>query len=136
MVGDDDAAGGFVPMAVFVEATIGANRADDVICGRRDVCGLFHDQAKAVAELAGALLEESQSVSVAVNTPAMAEIEFLGDLGGTAPVQEILLDRLAVGMLADDAANAVVVEAGGPFRSRFRNATGFVRLAANLGGGC
>ena len=114
-VGNDDAASGLVPMAVVVEATVGADGADDVVGSGRDVCGLFQDEAETVAELIGALFEEAEGMGVAVNAAAVAESEFPGDVGGAAPVEEIVFDSLAVRMLADDAANRVIVEAGRRF---------------------
>lgn len=116
-MGDDDAAGGLVPVAFVVEAGIGADGADNVVCRGCDVSGVLEDQAEAVAELVGTLLEEAEGVSVAVDAAAMAEVEFFSDFGGADPAEEVVFDGFAVGMLADDAADAVVVEAGGAFGS-------------------
>ncbi len=126
-MGDDDAAGGLVPMAFVVEATVGADGANDVVGSGCDVCGLFEDEAEAVAELSGTLFEEAKGMGVAVNAAAVSESEFPGDVGGAAPVEEIVFDGLAAGMLADDAANGVVVEAGGRL--------GLGRLAGRGSGG-
>jgi hypothetical protein len=117
LVGDDYAAGGFVPVAVFVEAAAGADSADDVVCCGRDVRGVLDDQAESVAELAGALFEEAESMGVPVNASAMTEAEFLGDIRGADPVEEIVFDGFAVGMFADDAADTMVVGACGALAS-------------------
>lgn len=117
LVGDDDAACGLVPVALVVEATVGSDGADDVVGGGSDVCGLLQDEAEAMAELVGTLPEEAEGVGVSINAAAVPEFEFLGNFGWAAPVEEIVFDGFAVGMLADDAANAMVVEASGAFGS-------------------
>lgn len=114
-------------MAFVVEATVGADGADDVVGSGCDVCGLFEDETEAMTELIGTLFEEAEGVGMAVNAAAMAESEFPGDVGGAAPVEEIVFDGLAGGMLADDAANRVIVEAGGRF--------GLARRAGSGSGG-
>ena len=77
-VGDDQAAGRVGPFAVFVDATEGADGANDLVARGFDDVGLFEEEAKGESGVVGAFFEEAQCVSVAVNHGAVAEFEFAG----------------------------------------------------------
>jgi hypothetical protein len=97
-------------VAVFVEASMGTDSANDVVGSRRNAVGLFDDEAEGMPNLGGTLPEESKGVSVAVNGAAMTEFEFKGRLGRGAPMEEVVFDGVAAGMPADGAANLVILE--------------------------
>ena len=87
-VGDDQAAGRIGPFAVFVDATEGADGANDLVARRFDDVGLFEEEAKGKSGVVSAFFEEAEGVSVAVNHGAVAEIEFAGQFTGASPVEE------------------------------------------------
>jgi hypothetical protein len=62
------------------------------------------------------LVEKSEGAGVAANGAPVAEAVLAGELRGALPVQNALLDGLAVGMVADAAAGRVIAEIDGfPF---------------------
>jgi hypothetical protein len=97
-------------VALFVEASMSTDGPNDVVGGRRDAFGLFDDEAEGMPHLTGTLPEEAEGVSVAVNGAAMTEIELKGSLAGAAPMEKVVFDGGAAGMLADVAANLVILE--------------------------
>jgi hypothetical protein len=112
---------GFVPAAVFIEARMSPDGADDGVGSRRNAAGLFDDEAEGMSHLSGALAEESKGMSVTVNGAAVTQVEFEGRLGGAAPMEKVLLDGGAVGVLADRAANPMIGEIEGAGRVAARS---------------
>ena len=111
-VGDDQAAGRVGPFAIFVDATEGADGANDFVARGFDDAGLFHEEAQGESRVVGAFFEEAQGVSMAVNHGAVAEFEFAGQFAGASPVEKSLLDGVAVRVVADGAFDLVIFEAG------------------------
>ena len=111
-MGDDDAPWGFVPVAVFVEAAVGADGANDAVCRRWVNRGFLHDFFESESEAAGALLEEVQGVCMTVDCGSMAEIEFPGQVAGPPPHEESFLDGVALRVMANGAVDLMVVESG------------------------
>lgn len=72
-VGDDEAAGRLGEFAVFVDAAIGADGANDLVGGGWNGGGFFEDGLEGAARIAGSLFEEAEGVSVAVNHGAVTE---------------------------------------------------------------
>ena len=103
LAGDDEAAGMFGPAAAFVEAAMGADGADDAVCGRRTDGGFLDDFLQAEAKSVGAPLEEPLGVSVTVDGGFAGELEFEANLRGAAPLEEGLFDGVAVFVMADGA---------------------------------
>ena len=123
-VGDDQAAGRFGPFAVFVDATEGADGANDLIARGFDDVGLFEEEAQGESGVVGAPFEEAEGMSVAVNHGAVGEFEFAGQFTGASPVEEGLLDGVAVGVVANGTFDLVIFEGrfvafGRVFHGRF-----------------
>lgn len=115
LVGDDRALDGFGPAAVFVDAGVGFDGADDAIGSGLHGFGLLHDEFEAAAATPGALLIEAKSTGVAVDNAAIAKLEFMGDGCGTLPMEESLFNGFALGMAADRAVALVMSETDGRF---------------------
>ena len=110
-VGHEEAFAGLGPAAVFAEAGVSADGADEGIGSRGDGFSLLHDEFKGAARPGGSLLVEAEGAGVAVNHAAVSDLEVIGDHGRPLPVEEALLDGVAVGVLADGAVGFVVAEA-------------------------
>lgn len=110
LMGDDHFFARLVPTAVFVQAGMGANGADDAIgcCGDR--FGLLDDATESVLSSGRAAAEKPKGVGMAVNRQA-AKLEVPSDVGRAPPVKEGLIDVGATGMAADGAVGFMVVEA-------------------------
>lgn len=109
---DQDLFAGLAPAAVLVEASEGADGADDAIGGGANVLSLLDDVAEGVLGASEAAFKEADRVSVAVNYEAVAEIELIGEVGGPPPVKEGLLDGVTLGVVADGAVALVTGEIG------------------------
>ena len=109
-MGDDEAFDGLVPVAVFVEAGVSLDRADDAIRGGGDGFGLFHDEFERATGACGTFAEQIEGVSVAVEDAAIVELEVVGNGGRPLPVEEGLVDGVAVGVIADGAERLVMGE--------------------------
>lgn len=88
---------------------MGADGANDVVSGGPDVLGLLDEVTQGVAGPVGTLFKESERVGMSVDR-ITGDIEFKGEVGGTLPMEETLLDGLASGVAADGAAYAVIGE--------------------------
>lgn len=111
LVGDDDALGGFGLMAVFADAAIGADGADQAVGGGRDRFRLFDYKFQAATGSCAAFFEEAEGSGVTINGSAASEAVFVGKECWALPMKEALLDGVAFGMLADATAGRVVAEA-------------------------
>ena len=113
LMGDDRALDGLGPAAVFVDAGMGFDGADDAVGRGLDAFGLLHDEFEAAAATPGALLVEAQGTGVAIDDAAITKLEFMGDGRGTLPVEESLFNGFALGMAADGAVTLVMGKADG-----------------------
>lgn len=77
-VSDDDSPRMFVPVAVFVEAAIGADGANHAVRGRCVDCRFLHYFFQDEAKGFGALFEQAEGSRVPIDRCAMAEFEFPG----------------------------------------------------------
>lgn len=130
-VGDDDALGRIVPVAVGVDAGgVGASGGHDGGGSGSDVAGLFKNVLEGEAEVAAADVVEADGVSVTIDgDPGDAEaagcgfiagvfsviggvVEEVGDGVGAVPVDEEVFDGFAFGMAADGAFAAMAGEVG------------------------
>jgi hypothetical protein len=102
-VGDDGAVGSVDPFAVVGEAGVGADGADKAASGGLDVLRALDDESEGGAAFALAKSKEAEGVSMAVDESAVGEVVMFADLVGAAPMEEVLLDPVAVRMAADDA---------------------------------
>lgn len=100
--------GRFDPFAAFVYAGVGANRANDVLCGGGNVVGVFDDMAEGGAEVAAAFIEEAECVRVAING-APADVVMMGNRVRAGPVEKLLFDGTAPRMSADGAVAAMMI---------------------------
>ena len=90
-------------MAEVVEVAVNAGGGDDGVGVGARVGSVFEDGLEGFAEIAAAQEIEAQSASVTVEGFVIAETIF-GEQGVAAdPVDEILFDIGAVGMMADGA---------------------------------
>ena len=125
LVGDDHALDGLGPAAVFVDAGMGFDGADDAVSRGLYGFGLLDDEFEAAACSRGALLVEAKGAGVAVDDAAVGKLEFIGNGGGTLPMKETLFNGVAFGMAADGAMSFVMGETDGRF--------GFVAAAYRVG---
>jgi hypothetical protein len=109
---DDDVADGFVPGALGVDQGAGADGVEDVFGAGRDAFGVLGDVGAGDAHIAHAALVEAGGASVAIDGAAIGEAVLGSDLGGDAPVEEVVFDFEAVGVTADGAAAGVAGEFG------------------------
>jgi hypothetical protein len=111
-LGDDYLAWGFLPLAVVVDVAVEADGADDGRGGDRDAMGLFEDGFEDDAEIAAAELIQAEGADVAVESFVIVETVFADDGCGAGPVDEIVFDESAVGMMADGAFAGVAFAVG------------------------
>ena len=100
--GEDDVLGGFDPFAVVVDAGIGADGADDGVGGGCAALRVLDDEFEGVAEFAGTAGEEAGGVGVAVDG-IDGEGELESEVFGAVPVEEVIVDVVALGVGADAA---------------------------------
>lgn len=117
VVDDADAALGFVPATVGVNATAEcASGGDDGGGSGVDVGGLFDDEFEGEAKIASADFIEAESVGVAIDgdpiDAAAVVFVILGDGSGAVPVDEEVFDDFAFGMVADGAFAAMAGDIG------------------------
>lgn len=108
---DDDVGGCFDPVAIVVDATEGVNSADDGIGSRLDKGRAFDQVAESKSNVAIAALEEICCVRVTENRRAAHLVE-IGDLAGRKPMDELVVDGIALRMPADGATTLVMRRAG------------------------
>lgn len=96
------------PLAAFIEAGEGADGAENGEGrGRRNETDLFEDFFDHPAEVFAAADIESGGASVAVDDGFAVQTVGFFNPGGSVPVDEIVFDGLALGMIADLAFAAV-----------------------------
>jgi hypothetical protein len=109
-VGDYHFFAGLVPAALVVDAGKGADGADDGVGGGDDALGLFDEEAEGVARLCGSELGKAEGSGVSPDDAAVAEAEFVGNGRWAVPVEDALLDSVAVGVVTDGAVSDVPVD--------------------------
>jgi hypothetical protein len=110
-----DAGDGLGPVNIFAEAGVGADGFDIGRGGELDVIAVLENIFDGEEIIAAALVVETGGRGMAINDAAVFESKMVSDPPGTAPVNELLLDFCAIGMMADDAFAAVTVERGSCF---------------------
>lgn len=108
---NDDVRRRLDPLAAVIDAGEGVDGADDGIGGRLYVAGALDDVAESEANIAVAPLEEIRRMSVAENRAA-AHLIVDGDAPGREPVDEVVLNGVALGVAADGAMALVMGSAG------------------------
>lgn len=111
-VGDDELFGRIDPLAFLVETAAGADGVDDFVGGGDDAFGFFDDEFERTDGVAAAFGVEAGGLYVAVDGGGVEGVVFAGDACGAVPVEVVVFDGFAVGMAADGASDAVVVEVG------------------------
>ena len=100
-LGDHRFAWRLFPLAVVVDVAVHAGGADD---GRRsdaDAIGVLEDGLECDAEIAAAENVEAESLDVAVERFVIVELIFADDGVRADPVDEIVFDGVAIGMIAN-----------------------------------
>lgn len=92
------------PFAVVVHAGVEANGADDAATADGGLFGAFDEGLEGGADVVPSEGDEPHGFCVTVDGDAARDIVFVGDFVGIAPVEEFVLDKLAVGVAADLAA--------------------------------
>jgi hypothetical protein len=108
--GEDDTGGWFDPIARVVEASVGADGANDGVRGRSGARGAFENVLEDGANVAPALVEEAEGVSVRVNRAIVRQLIISGDVPNLAPVEKFLLDGRAIRMMANGAFARMALE--------------------------
>jgi len=93
------------PLAVVVDLGVGA---DDGVGGGQGALGTLDDEFERVVEVAGAAPEEASGVGVAIDG-GERDAEFAVDVLRAVPVEEAAVDRVAIGVTADEALAGVAV---------------------------
>lgn len=110
-IGYDGFSDGFSPAAVFAEAAMGADGADDAVGGCGDVFRLLDDEFEGAAGIGGTLVIEAEGGGVTMDDLSVTQLKIGRDNGGALPVEEGFFDRIAIGMPADGAVGFVMAEA-------------------------
>lgn len=100
---DDVAADGRGPLALVVDLGVEADGGDDGAGGGADGFGLLDEVFEGGAERGAALGAKAGGVGVAVNDGMMGDFVFVGDFLGAEPAEVILVNELAVGVMANGA---------------------------------
>ena len=105
-------AGRIDPLAFVVEAGADADGAENSFGGGDDLVGVLDDEVGGEAQVFAALLHESGGACVAIDGAKIAQAILLADEIHVAPVEKMLFDADAVGMVADDAFARVALVRG------------------------
>ena len=105
-----DLGGDFGPAAVAVDAAVGAHGAEDRVAGECYVVDGFDEGVEGGVQTFAALQEQAGGPGMAVDGAVVGKLVVLSELPGGAPVDELLFDSFAFGVVADDAAAAVPFE--------------------------
>ena len=101
------------PFAVVVHAGVEANGADDAATADGGLFGAFQEELEGGADVVPSEGEEPGGFCVTVDGDAAGDIVFVGDFVGITPLEEFLLDKLAVRVAADLAAALMASGVGG-----------------------
>lgn len=113
--GHRDALFGFDPAAIFSDAAEGAGGGDNSGGGGSRVVGAVENVLEHVAKVAAANGVEAQGVRVTVDrkpVDVVVVVELIGDVARVVPVNEKLLDHLALGVMADSALARMALAVG------------------------
>lgn len=100
------------PFALGIDAAAGLDGANHRVGGGNDVAGAFDDIFEGIAHGLAAVLHQTRGVGVAINITDFGDVEFFGDAVRRIPVQEVGLNRVAIGIRADNAFALVAFESG------------------------
>ena len=92
---------GFFPLSMGVDVCVGLDGADDGVGGDFGDGGALDDVFEGGADVPGAGQVELHGTSVTVEGGAVAEAELFDDGAGVAPIDEGLVDFLALGVVTD-----------------------------------
>lgn len=110
--GDYGLAGRVLPLAVVVDVAVDAGGADYRRGGDADAMDVFEDGFESDAEIAAAESVEAEGASVAVESLVIVKTVFVNDGERADPVDEIVVDGIAIGMMADGALAGVALGIG------------------------
>jgi hypothetical protein len=110
----DHALDGFDPVAVVGEAGLGADGSDDFVAGDGSLGAAFDDRIEREAHIVAAAGEEIEGVGVAIKGFPFNAIEGR-DARRSDPVNELMVDFVALGMAADLAFTPMATEGSGGF---------------------
>jgi hypothetical protein len=116
LVGHDDALGRVGPFAGCADAAVGAQGADDGVSANVNIFYLLEDVLENELHVSSPKLVKARGAGVAIDGRAVVERVAGGDAIGIEPVDEVLVDLLAVLVIADGAFGLVALE----IRERFR----------------
>jgi hypothetical protein len=102
-VGNFCVAGRIDPLAFVVEAGADADGAEDSFGGGDDLVGVLDDEVGGAAQVFAALLPAAGGACVAIDGAEIVQTVLLADEVNITPVEEMLFDADAIGMVADDA---------------------------------
>lgn len=107
---------GLDPFARVGETGVCRDGADNDGAGTLSCVGLLDQVFEGHTEIGAATGVEASGVSVAINRRDIVQIEKAANPLGIMPVEEELLNGVAVGMSADEALAAVAAELGAAMR--------------------
>jgi hypothetical protein len=122
--GEYDMLWGLDPAAEFVEAGGGANGADDGVAGARGSACVLDDEIESGVIFDATALRKARGSGVAPDS-GRGDIEFKGGVKDANPVNEIVVDGLAVRVVTDGAFAGVM----GGFGLIWRRRGGNIALA-------
>jgi hypothetical protein len=108
--GHDDALGRVGPFAGRADAAVGAEGADDGVSGGVNIFYLLEDVLENELHVSSPKLIEARGAGVAIDGGAVVQRVAGGDAIGIEPVDEILVDLLAVLVIADGAFSFVALD--------------------------
>jgi hypothetical protein len=103
VVFDYVAAGGRRPLTLVVDLGVKADGGYQGVGGDADVFGLLDEVFEGGAEGGAALGAKAGGVGVAVDDGVMGDLVLAGDFLGAEPAEVVIVDELAVGVMADRA---------------------------------
>ncbi|HSY59127.1 MAG TPA: hypothetical protein VK795_06175 [Terriglobales bacterium] len=105
-----DLSGGIDPASKGIDAGVSADGTKDRVAGHGGTASFFEKDVENGMKIFAASERESGGVGMAIHGAILAELVVARDIPGAAPVNEFFFDGSAVGMAADDAFTAMVVE--------------------------
>jgi hypothetical protein len=98
-------------LAVVGDASVGAHGADDRVAGNFRVVTVLENAIECAADVASAASVESYGAGVAIDH-ALVEAVGLRDIVGMLPLDEFVLDFLALGVAANEASTFMALAIG------------------------
>jgi len=103
---------GVDPLALVVDASAGADGAEDLFGGGVHRIGVLDEKLGGEAQVGAAFLEQAGGAGVTIDGPEIVEAILPFDQLGVAPTDEMLFDADAIGTAADEALAGVALELG------------------------